>query len=59
MIHSIAPDLPNAQWVAVRLLDGDHRVRQALLSGELAQLVGVQRAPVETTSRVVAIQGRQ
>ncbi len=59
MIRSIAPDLPNAQWVAVRLLDGDHRVRQALLSGELAQLVGVQRAPVETQSSVVAIQGRQ
>jgi len=59
MIQKIAPDLPNAQWVAVRLLDGDHRVRQALLSGELAQLVGVQRAPVEETSRVVAIQGRQ
>ena len=33
MIVELAPGLPNARWVAFRLLDGDHRVRQALLSG--------------------------
>lgn len=36
LIERAAPGLPNARWVAMRLLDGDHRVRQALLSGELA-----------------------
>jgi Fe2+ transport system protein B len=59
MIQSIAPDLPNARWVAVRLLDGDHRVRQALLSGELAELVRAQQAPSESASRVVALHGSQ
>jgi ferrous iron transport protein B len=29
------PGLPNAQWVALRLLDGDQRVAQAVASGEL------------------------
>ncbi|MDP2481964.1 MAG: ferrous iron transport protein B [Candidatus Palauibacterales bacterium] len=31
-----APDAENARWIAYRLLDGDHRVRQALAVGELA-----------------------
>ena len=30
------PELPNAQWVALRLLDGDERVGQAVESGELS-----------------------
>jgi ferrous iron transport protein B len=59
MIQTIAPDLPNARWVAVRLLDGDHRVRQALLSGELAELARAQQAPAESASRVVALHGSQ
>lgn len=29
------PNLPNSRWVAMRLLDGDEDVRQALESGEL------------------------
>lgn len=33
------PDLPNARWVAMRLLDGDYNVRRALESGELLRLV--------------------
>jgi GTP-binding protein len=40
MIKRAYPNLPNARWVAMRLLDGDYRVRQALESGELAQLAG-------------------
>jgi ferrous iron transport protein B len=31
-----APDAENPRWIAYRLLDGDHRVRQALATGELA-----------------------
>ena len=28
------PDLPNARWVALRLLDGDQRIIRAIESGE-------------------------
>ena len=59
MIQAIAPGLPNARWVAMRLLDGDHRVRQALLSGELAKLVRIQQTSTESVSRVVALHGAQ
>jgi ferrous iron transport protein B len=59
MIESLAPGLPNARWIALRLLDGDHKVRQALLSGELAELQAQQQAPTEERSRVIAIQGAQ
>ena len=31
-----APDAENPRWIAYRLVDGDHRVRQALAVGELA-----------------------
>lgn len=33
------PDLPNARWVAMRLLDGDYNVRQSLESGEILRLI--------------------
>ncbi|MFQ5943736.1 MAG: FeoB small GTPase domain-containing protein [Anaerolineales bacterium] len=32
------PGLPNARWVALRLLDGDSRMRQAVRTGELGEL---------------------
>lgn len=32
------PDLPNARWVALRLLDGDERIAEALQKGELGDL---------------------
>ncbi|WP_374688854.1 ferrous iron transport protein B, partial [Promineifilum sp.] len=37
-IGAALPDLPNARWVALRLLDGDERIAAALRDGELAQL---------------------
>ncbi len=37
-IHELLPDLPNARWVALRLLDGDETIIQALRHGELGQL---------------------
>jgi ferrous iron transport protein B len=37
-LHDLYPGLPNAQWVALRLLDGDDRVIDAMRTGELAQL---------------------
>jgi ferrous iron transport protein B len=59
MIEQLAPGLPNARWIALRLLDGDHKVRQALLSGEMASLQAQQQAPTEGRSRVIAVQGAQ
>jgi ferrous iron transport protein B len=37
-IESAYPDLPNARWVAIRLLDGDERIAEALRKGELGDL---------------------
>jgi ferrous iron transport protein B len=36
LIDAASPGLPNARWVATRLLDGDTRVEQALAAGELS-----------------------
>jgi ferrous iron transport protein B len=38
LLDAVSPGLPSARWVAYRLLEGDHHVRQALLSGEIALL---------------------
>jgi Fe2+ transport system protein B len=37
-IQQLYPNLPNAGWVAMRLLDGDERIAEALRSGELGDL---------------------
>lgn len=37
-IKLIYPDLPNTRWVALRLLDGDERIADALRKGELGDL---------------------
>jgi ferrous iron transport protein B len=37
-LESAYPGLPNARWVALRLLDGDERIRDALRRGELGTL---------------------
>jgi Fe2+ transport system protein B len=37
-INSIYPDLPNARWVATRLIDGDERIAEAFKKGELGNL---------------------
>ncbi len=60
LVEQAAPGLPNPRWVAMRLLDGDYRVRQALLSGELAQSAARQRLAVRPlVGRKVALQGSQ
>lgn len=38
MIKDIYPGLPNVVWVAMRILEGDPRMREALLDGTLADL---------------------
>lgn len=59
MIEQAAPGVPNARWLAIRLLDGDARVQQALLDGELAQLVARQQQADVQFSRKMAVEGRQ
>jgi ferrous iron transport protein B len=39
-IEAAFPGLPNARWVAIRLLDGDQRIIQAVQRGELGELAG-------------------
>lgn len=36
---TLYPNLPNTRWLALRLLDGDERIEQAVKTGELEQLV--------------------
>lgn len=47
-LSSRFPGLPNLRWVAIRLLDGDERMVEAVRSGELASIVqrqnGMERA---------------
>jgi ferrous iron transport protein B len=37
-IRALYPGLRNARWIAYRLIEGDYRIRQALMSGELARV---------------------
>ena len=37
-IEAAFPDLPNPQWVALRLLDGDQSIAEAVRKGELGEL---------------------
>lgn len=58
-LEAAFPDLPNARWVALRLLDGDQRIIQAIERGELGNLrrdelaspppLGGQKIPLEVT----------
>ncbi len=59
MIEQAAPGVPNARWLAIRLLDGDARVQQALLDGELSQLTARQQQAEVQFSRKMAVEGRQ
>lgn len=47
LIESVYPDVPNARWIAMRLLEGDRRVERAIAEGELAELASPRRALVE------------
>ena len=59
MIEQVAPGIPNARWVAIRLLDGDARVQKALQNGELPELMARQRRADVSFSRKMAVEGRQ
>jgi len=59
LIEQLAPGIPNARWLAIRLLDGDARVQKALLSGELDQIVARQKSAEVQFSRKMSVEGRQ
>lgn len=59
MIESMAPGIPNARWLAIRLLDGDARVQKAITSGELGGIVSRQMQADVQFSRKMAVEGRQ
>ena len=59
LIESMVPGIPNARWVAIRLLDGDVKVQEALTSGQLPELVLRQRRAEVQFSSKMAISGRQ
>jgi Fe2+ transport system protein B len=40
-VQQLFPHTPNARWVALRLLEGDPRIIEAVRSGELGDLYGV------------------
>jgi ferrous iron transport protein B len=59
LIETAAPGVPNARWIAIRLLDGDAEVESALATGRLAQLVTDQQQAVERFSSKIALEGAQ
>ncbi len=59
MIEQMTPGIPNARWLAIRLLDGDARVQKALESGELADIVARQSRADVQFSRKMSVEGRQ
>jgi ferrous iron transport protein B len=59
LIEEAVPGLPNPRWVAMRLLDGDHHVQRALLSGELDGIADRQQVPAPRVPLTVAVEGGQ
>ncbi len=59
LIESLAPGVPNARWIAIRLLDGDAEVEQALSSGRLVELVASQQETAQRSSAKISLQGTQ
>ncbi len=59
MIESLAPGIPNARWLAIRLLDGDARVQKAITSGELGGIVARQGQADVQFSKKISVEGRQ
>ena len=51
-IHTEYPDLPNARWVALRLLDGDNSIEEAVREHRLGELATAR----ESLDNVVAVE---
>lgn len=59
LIEASAPGVPNARWIAIRLLDGDAEVESALASGRLAEIAALQQQQAERFSSKIALDGAQ
>lgn len=59
IIQEYAPNIPNPRWVAIRMLDGDLQVQQALLNKEMGSLVSEQSRMVDKFSSKMSVDGRQ
>jgi ferrous iron transport protein B len=59
LIERAVPGVPNPRWIAMRLLDGDHNVQQALLNGELAEIAVRQHEPVPRIPLTIGLEGGQ
>jgi ferrous iron transport protein B len=59
LIERAAPGVPNARWIAIRLLDGDAQVEEALSSGRLAALAAEQQQAPERFGAQIALEGTQ
>jgi ferrous iron transport protein B len=59
MIKQLAPGIPNARWLAIRLLDGDARVQNAITNGELEAIVSRQYQQDAQFSKKMSVEGRQ
>ena len=59
LIEQAYPGLPNARWIAMRLLDGDLRVRQAVRTGELAQLARGEKIKTQASVNLTPLEAAQ
>jgi ferrous iron transport protein B len=59
LIDAAVPGVPNARWIAIRLLDGDAEVEEALASGRLAALSAEQQERAGRFSSRIALEGAQ
>ena len=55
-LSEMFPELPNSQWLALRLLDGDERIPQSILSGELCDQFSPSEAAELGTDRIATEQ---
>ena len=59
-IEAAFPGLPNARWVALRLLDGDERLMQAVRQGELGDLTRPEivslNSPTATANQAIPLE---
>ncbi|MFP5378325.1 MAG: FeoB small GTPase domain-containing protein [Vicinamibacteria bacterium] len=59
LVEAAVPGVPNARWIAIRLLDGDAQVEEALRTGRLADVVATQQRSGDRFSRKIALAGAQ
>lgn len=54
-ILKIYPELPNVRWVALRMLEGDNTITEAILNGEIGNLVNSYQTRISAASDSVEV----